>query len=82
MGFVPGRRAQEMHGLLFLLVHRSWSYGLPLVVAKLDITKAYDSVHWPPLLQLVLERGGEEAAHAVCGGWGRELRLCAPGLEP
>eukprot|EP00975_Prorocentrum_lima_P006742 1449740-Prorocentrum_lima.AAC.1 len=20
--------------------------------------------------------------HAVCGGWGRELRLCAPGLEP
>eukprot|EP00975_Prorocentrum_lima_P023391 4918571-Prorocentrum_lima.AAC.1 len=52
MGFVPGRRAQEMHGLVFLLTHRAYSYDLPSVVAKLDITKAYDSVYWPPLLRL------------------------------
>eukprot|EP00975_Prorocentrum_lima_P011017 2341904-Prorocentrum_lima.AAC.1 len=71
-----------MHSLLLLLVHRAYSYDLPLVVAKLDITKAYDSVFWPPLLRLVLARGGEEAAHAVRGGWGPELRLYAPGLDP
>eukprot|EP00975_Prorocentrum_lima_P000008 3953-Prorocentrum_lima.AAC.1 len=56
--FLPGRRAQEMHGLLFLLVHRAYSYDLPLVVAKLDICKAYDSVRWEPLLRLVAARGG------------------------
>ena len=57
MGFMPGRGCDEALLVLEMVVQMSLDQHMPLWLASLDLSKAFDRVEWPTLFQALGEMG-------------------------
>lgn len=57
MAFIKGRQISENFNATRELLHHIMDMGSPAVLLKVDFAKAFDSVEWPFLLQVLAARG-------------------------
>ena len=48
-GFRSGRRIEEHLVTANLVIDKSWSMNMPIWIISLDLSKAFERVHWPSL---------------------------------
>ena len=71
-GFRPGRRQEEHLVTANLVLDKADAVGIPVWIISLDLSKAFDRVHWPALWTALVDEGIpvhlEDAAGV--GEWG------------
>ena len=55
-GFRRGKRIEEHLLTANAFLNKSSAVGIPVVVVSLDLSKAFDSVHWPAFWKSLLEQ--------------------------
>ena len=56
-GFRSGRRIEEHLVTANLVIDKSWSVNMPIWIISLDLSKAFDRVHWPSLWRALSQQG-------------------------
>ena len=59
-GFRAGRRLEEHLLSANILLDKAQATGFPVWIISLDLSKAFDRVHWPALWAALLEQGVSE----------------------
>ena len=56
-GFRSGRRIDEHLVTANLVIDKSWSVNMPIWMISLDLSKAFDRVHWPSVWRALSQQG-------------------------
>ena len=56
-GFRPGRRLEEHLVTANLVLDKADAVGIPVWIVSLDLSKAFDQVHWPALWTALVDEG-------------------------
>ena len=56
-GFRPGRRLEEHLVTANLMLDKSDAVGIPVWIISLDLSKAFNRVHWPALWRALVDEG-------------------------
>ena len=56
-GFRSRRRIEEHLVTANLVIDKSWSVNMPISIISLDLSKAFDRVHWPSLWRALSQQG-------------------------
>ena len=56
-GFRPGRRLEEHLVTANLVLDKADAVGIPVWIVSLDLSKAFDRVHWPALWTALVDEG-------------------------
>ena len=90
-GFRPGRRLEEHLLTANLLLDKTAAAGIAVWIVSLDLSKAFDRIHWPTLwvalreqgvpehLVWLLENAYAEQIGEVMGEWGKSRRFSITG---